>query len=443
MSFLRTVYYYYSLSKNLNHSRRKILELREKKFRKILRYAYRKIPFYMDFYGSYGIKENMLEEIPIKELPTINKNIMIDNFDKFFKDDQITKNKVEDFLNTNPNPTSLLYDKYHVIHSSGSTGTVGYYLYSEKEWDFIKAISTRMFSNFTLKRKKYAFIGAVDGHYAAISLFLSPLNQPEKFFYKDYIVMDINKPIKTYLKKLNDFQPDNLTGYPYGIRSLAQFQNEGFLNIHPEVIVCGGEPLLKNVKLFLKEVWKNSKIVDSYATSESLAMGISREDLKGMYIYDDAVYLEIQENKTILTNLYNYTQPIIRYELTDILKKSKNEGGKWPFTKIEQITGRTELIPFFVTQDGEKDFIHPIVIAEFFVKGVTKFQFIQRNQSSFVFKIVVSPKEPSDEIVQEVRKKLYDILEKKKMKNVNFEVKVVEDIKPDEKTGKFKLIVIE
>ncbi|PNR95139.1 phenylacetate--CoA ligase family protein [Petrotoga olearia] len=443
MSFLRTVYYYYSLSKNLNHSRRKILELREKKFRKILRYAYRKIPFYMDFYRSFRIKENMLDEIPINELPTINKNIMIDNFDKFFKDDQITKNKVEDFLNNNPNPTSLLYDKYHVIHSSGSTGTVGYYLYSEKEWDFIKAISTRMFSNFTLKRKKYAFIGAVDGHYAAISLFLSPLNQTEKFFYKDYIVMDINKPIKTYLKKLNDFQPDNLTGYPYGIRSLAQFQNEGFLNIHPEVIVCGGEPLLKNVKLFLKEVWKNSKIVDSYATSESLAMGVSREDLKGMYIYDDAVYLEIQENKTILTNLYNYTQPIIRYELTDILKKSKNGGGKWPFTKIEQITGRTELIPFFVTQDGEKDFIHPIVIAEFFVKGVTKFQFIQRNQSSFVFKIVVSPKEPSDEIVQEVRKKLYDILEKKKMKNVNFEVKVVEDIKPDEKTGKFKLIVIE
>jgi len=443
MSFLRTVYYYYSLSKNLNHSRRKILELREKKFRKILRYAYRKIPFYKEFYGSYGIKENMLDEIPINELPTINKNIMIDNFDKFFKDDKITKNKVEDFLNNNPNPTSLLYDKYHVIHSSGSTGTVGYYLYSEKEWDFIKAISTRMFSNFTLKRKKYAFIGAVDGHYAAISLFLSPLNQPEKFFYKDYIVMDINKPVKTYLKKLNDFQPDNLTGYPYGIRSLAQFQNEGFLNIHPEVIVCGGEPLLKNVKLFLKEVWKDSEIVDSYATSESLAMGVSREDLKGMYIYDDAVYLEIKEDRTILTNLYNYTQPIIRYELTDILKKSKDEEGKWPFTKIEQIIGRTELIPFFVNLDGEKDFIHPIVIAEFFVKGVTKFQFIQKDQSSFVFKIVVSQKEPSDKIVQEVRKKLYDILEKKKMKNVNFEVKVVEDIKPDEKTGKFKLIVIE
>jgi hypothetical protein len=29
------------------------------------------------------------------------------------------------------------------------------------------------------------------------------------------------------------------------------------------------------------------------------------------------------------------------------------------------------------------------------------------------------------------------------MKNVNFDVKVVEDIKPDEKTGKYKLIVIE
>jgi phenylacetate-CoA ligase len=442
MSFLTTVHYYYSLRKNLNYSRKKILALREKKFRKLLKYAYKKIPFYKDFYTSNGIKESMLEEIPIYELPTINKNLMVANFDKFFKDNQITKNKVEDFLKNNPNPTSLLFNKYHVIHSSGSTGTVGYYLYSEKEWDFIKAISTRMFSNFTLKRKKYAFIGAVDGHYAAISLFLSPLNQPEEFFYKGYRVMDINKPIKSYLKDLNDFQPDNLTGYPFGIRSLAQFQNEGILNIHPEVIVCGGEPLLKNVKQFLKDVWKDTEIVDSYATSESLAMGVSREDLKGMYIYDDAVYLEIQEDKTILTNLYNYTQPIIRYELTDILKKSKDNEGKWPFTKIEQITGRNELIPFFINENGEKDFIHPIVIAEFFVKGVAKFQFVQKDQSSFVFKIVVSQKEPLDEIVEEVRNKLNDILEKKKMQNVNFDVKIVEDIKPDEKTGKYKLIVI-
>lgn len=442
MSFLTTVHYYYSLRKNLNYSRKKIIALREKKFRKLLKYAYKKIPFYKDFYTSNGIKESMLEEIPIYELPTINKNLMVANFDKFFKDNQITKNKVEDFLKNNPNPTSLLFNKYHVIHSSGSTGTVGYYLYSEKEWDFIKAISTRMFSNFTLKRKKYAFIGAVDGHYAAISLFLSPLNQPEEFFYKGYMVMDINKPIKSYLKDLNDFQPDNLTGYPFGIRSLAQFQNEGILNIHPEVIVCGGEPLLKNVKQFLKDVWKDTEIVDSYATSESLAMGVSREDLKGMYIYDDAVYLEIQEDKAILTNLYNYTQPIIRYELTDILKKSKDNEGKWPFTKIEQITGRNELIPFFINENGEKDFIHPIVIAEFFVKGVAKFQFVQKDQSSFVFKIVVSQKEPLDEIVEEVRNKLNDILEKKKMQNVNFDVKIVEDIKPDEKTGKYKLIVI-
>ncbi|ABX30825.1 coenzyme F390 synthetase [Petrotoga mobilis SJ95] len=442
MSFLTTVHYYYSLRKNLNYSRKKILALREKKFRKLLKYAYKKIPFYKDFYTSNGIKESMLEEIPIYELPTINKNLMVANFDKFFKDNQITKNKVEDFLKNNPNPTSLLFNKYHVIHSSGSTGTVGYYLYSEREWDFIKAISTRMFSNFTLKRKKYVFIGAVDGHYAAISLFFSPLNQPEKFFYKGYMVMDINKPIKSYLKDLNDFQPDNLTGYPFGIRSLAQFQNEGILNIHPEVIVCGGEPLLKNVKQFLKDVWKDTEIVDSYATSESLAMGVSREDLKGMYIYDDAVYLEIQEDKTILTNLYNYTQPIIRYELTDILKKSKDNKGKWPFTKIEQITGRNELIPFFINENGEKDFIHPIVIAEFFVKGVAKFQFVQKDQSSFVFKIVVSQKERLDEIVKEVRNKLNDILEKKKMQNVNFDVKIVEDIKPDEKTGKYKLIVI-
>lgn len=441
MSFLRTLNYYFSLRKNLKKSRNEILHLRERKFRKIIKYAYKNIPFYNEYYTSHGIKEKDLNSIPISELPIINKNILMNNFEKFFIDKRITKNKVAEFLKENPDPSTLLFNRYYVIHSSGSSGKIGFYLYSKREWDFIKAISTRMFPKFNLERKKYAFIGAVDGHYAAISLFLSPLHQFEQYFYKDFMVMDINRPIKTYIEKLNVFNPDNLTGYPYGIKLLAKFQREKILNIYPKVIVCGGEQLLKSDRVFIKDIWKKAEIVDNYATSESLAMGVDREDLEGMYIYDDAVYLEIEDNRTLLTNLYNYTQPLIRYELTDVIKPTKKEKYKWPFTCIENISGRVELIPTFINQDGEKDFIHPIVIAEIFVKGVDKFQFVQTSDQSFEFKISILKSESVNRIIDDTKKILNSILERKNMRNINYKIIVMDDIKPDKKTGKFQLII--
>lgn len=443
MSFLRTVYLYNSLQNNIKRSREEILKLREKKLKKILKFALNNIPFYKEYYGSFGITIKNIESMCISELPKINKNILMENFNKFFKDSKINKQIVENFLSNNPDPRSLLFNKYYVVHSSGTSGTVGYYLYGKKEWDFIKAISTRMFPQFDLRKKKYAFIGAVDGHYAAISLFLSPINQVEQYFYKDYLIMDINKPIKSYIDVLNKFKPDNLTGYPNGIKSIALYQKQKILNVNPETIVTGGEPLFKETKLILKEAWPEAKIVNSYATSESLAMGVSREDLDYMYLYDDAVYVEIEKEGLLLTNLYNYTQPLIRYEISDILKPVEKENTMWPFTPIEDVVGRNELIPYFINEKKEKDFIHPIVIAEFFVKGVNKFQFVQTGLDTFTFRIVVSKDKDLNSVLKDTKMRLQNILEKKQMKNVKFTIEVVEDIRPDEKTGKYNLVKIE
>lgn len=442
MSFVRTVYFYNNLRKNLSKSREEILNIRKTKFNKLVKYAYENIPFYKAYYTSFGIKKKDLESINITDLPTINKGILMDNFDKFFIDKRITKIQVEKFLSDNPDPTSLLFNRYYVIHSSGTSGKVGFYLYSRKEWDFIKAISTRIFSNFTITRKKYAFLGAIDGHYAAISLFLSPLHQVEQYFYKDYLVMDINRPLQNYVNVLNEFKPQILTGYPNGIKILAELQKKGTLNIYPQNIVTGGEILQKDTKIFIKEVWDKAELTNSYATSESLAMGVARDDLDGMYIYDDAIWLEIQESGSILTNLYNYTLPLIRYQLSDSFRTLSDKNTIWPFTKVDEIIGRSEIIPIFINEDGEKDFIHPIVIAEIFVEGVTAFQFVQTSDVSFTFKIVISKESKLSEtqIINNVRTKLSNLLQKKNMKNVSFEIEVVSELKPDPKTGKFRLI---
>ncbi len=76
------------------------------------------------------------------------------------------------------------------------------------------------------------------------------------------------------MNALNEFKPQILTGYPNGIKILAELQKKGTLNIYPpQNIVTGGEILQKDTKIFIKEVWDKAELTNSYATSESLAMG--------------------------------------------------------------------------------------------------------------------------------------------------------------------------
>ena len=48
--------------------------------------------------------------------------------------------------------------------------------------------------------------------------------------------MDINRPLQNYVNVLNEFKPQILTGYPNGIKILAELQKKGTLNIYPKIL---------------------------------------------------------------------------------------------------------------------------------------------------------------------------------------------------------------
>lgn len=51
------------------YSRKRIINLQEKKFRKIIKYAYKHSKFYHNLYDSKGIKEKDLGTIDIEKYP--------------------------------------------------------------------------------------------------------------------------------------------------------------------------------------------------------------------------------------------------------------------------------------------------------------------------------------------------------------------------------------
>ena len=439
MGIFRIIYYNLKLNKNLQKSREEMKNLQNKKLQKLLFYAYDNSTFYKNLYKENGIKRKDLNDIKLEELPVVNKKIIMENFDKIITKKNITRKKVENFLENKEAPTELYNNKFRIIHTSGSTGRIGIFVYSPDEWDFIKAVSLRMFASFGLKPKRYAYIGAVDGHYAGISLFLSPINQIEEIFYEDYLIININKVLSDYFDKLNKLKPHNLTGYPSGVRMLAELELEGKIDISPETIICGGEPFLEKDKELIEKAW-NIKPLNYYASSESLMIGIKRPQDDNMYLMDDINYVEIKEDKTIITNLYNYTQPLIRYELSDVLEKVKTQEKDWPFEQVKNIIGRREEMIWFDNENGNREFLHPIVLAEFYVKGLKKFQIIKLDEKSFLMRSVIDNKYDKNEVKNKIKKKMRKLLAQKNMTNINFKIKEVEKLEADPETGKFRLI---
>ena len=179
-----------------------------------------------------------------------------------------------------------------------------------------------------------------------------------------------------------------------------------------------------------------------YACTEHMMLGMSNPDGNTMTLLDDNVIFEFHEDHSVITNLFNYTLPLIRYRMSDILRPvSAPQAHR---IVIQNLVGRTEQMPVFVNGAGARDFISPHVINEIFVKGVTRFQMQVTGPTTFRFLICVDAGLDDTERASAaagVRARLGEILAQKRLSNVAFEVQIVADIPLNQRTRKFQLIV--
>ena len=436
MSMLTIIKNYFHLNSNLHKSREKILKLRESKFRKILKHAYNNSKFYNSFYKSHGIKKEDLDKIKIEDLPIIDKKIVMENFNDIITTKDVKLKEVEEFLNVNSNPNDLFKNKYHIIHSSGSSGKLGIFVYGKNDWDSFFPILTRAY-DFKFKKVKTVFFGAIDGHYASVSVAKWGNKSLMKLFNKCQ-VFDIKEPIANHIDKLNSFNPDILGGYFSGLKFLAELQLKGNLNITPKYILNTGEGGSKKDRKLIIDAF-SAEFINSYGISECLIAGIGKDEYGGIALSEDLTYFEIKDDHVLITNLFNKTMPLIRYRLNDYLKISDRSPRGFPFTVVDDIIGRDELVIWLKNKFGKLDFIHPILIAEFYVKGLNQHQIIYHDENSFDFLAIINEEER--EVVNHIKEKINHILKQKDMDNVKFDVKIVDKLNIDKKSGKFKLVI--
>lgn len=445
MNYIRMLCDLAAMKKNTILQNEEIQAMQNYKLRKMLHYAWENSEFYRKTFETAGITQDQLDTLPLSAFPTIDKKIVMENFDELVTISDITQERLREFDGANQEDKEDSLKGYHIVHSSGSTEKPSYFLYDEMAWyqmllGIIRAALWDMnmvqILKLLIKRPKVIYIAATDGNYGgAMAVGDGIEGVGAKKMY-----LDIKTPLSEWIESIRKFKPNIIIGYPSAIKILADLVEEGKLSLSVVRVISCGEPLAAGLRTFLEKTFR-CPVVNIYGASESLALGVETGKEEGIILFDDLNIIEVENGEMFLTSLYNFEQPLIRYKISDrlVLKEPME---KSPFARAEIVLGRNEDLLWFEDVNGNRDFLHPLSIEGFCVEGLKDYQFKQVSKDSFVMLAEIVADEKELAIALELNDLLKQILEEKNLSYVTFKVEFVKEILPCSKTGKKPLVVV-
>ncbi len=358
----------------------------------VVRYAVNRSRFFKDHYEGFDLRFPLL-------LPTVNKKIMMDNLTDY-NTAGLTKEQILGFcLDVEKSRDfSRRLSGLNVGMSSGTSGNKGVEIVSRREESYMKAALLARFDFPRGEKINLAFILRV----SSPAFNLDILGHRLTYISQLGSIVDIRR-------QLAELHPNVLSGPPSMLRIIAGEVAEGRLRIAPKRVVSYAEVLYPDVKAYLASVFQ-CPIHEIYKCTEGpIAITCSHGSL---HINEDLVLVETLNDdgtptrpgepcrKLIVTDLHRQVQPIIRYELNDIITISPHRcpcGS--PFRVIERIQGRSDdLFWARSAATGEWQFIFPDYISRAIITSsemIDEYQAIQTSPSSVLVRIKL--KEPARE----------------------------------------------
>jgi len=423
---------------------RKTVQYQQQSLKDLLHYVWTHSTFYRGYYRDHGIREKDLAELAIQDLPFMTKKTLMDHFDLAVTDQRLRKEELEPWLDSNRDPQQSFQRDFIPIHSSGSSGTIGVFVYDRTAW---QVMNTTMADRLPaaprgqLQKSKVAFCVDTYGHHAGP---ITALEMPRAVY--DTLIVSLHETPERIVRQLETFQPHRLGGYTSIVATLASWALEGKLHIRPQSVLVGAEVLTDSMERTIHEAWGVSAL-NLYAASESIYIAIKGVDRDEFAVMDDLNIVEILDNenqpvppggpgRVLLTNLVNRALPILRYEMGDYAVRGT--GSKdLPFTTIREIKGRVNDSLPVVLADGKPGTIHPLVLADFYTAGLERVQFVSRSADHVEIKYMAK-----HDIHEGIQKEFHRIRELQGALGTTFDVQRVQTIAPAKNTGKIPLVKV-
>lgn len=428
------------------------IQLKYKKFnqlKKLLNFTINNSPFYQKFYESIDIN---CPTFQLNSLPVLTKTKMMDHLDDVFTDRNLKRSDLFEHIKKISQQT-YYKNKYRVVSSTGSSGKKGIGVFDRKEWSHALALTIRWMNalgvsfKFPPKSIKVASIGASDPIHLSYALV-----QSLDFGLHNVLRLEANDPVEKIIDDLNKFKPEVIHAYP---SILALIATDSRLKINPKVICTSSELRTDLMEEAIRKKWPKSKLFNCYGMLETTVSGLNCHLEQGIHLLDDYYILENVDSqnkpvlpgkmgdKILITNLYNFTQPLIRYEISDKLMFSTEKcscGSSYPLVK--DMGGKSEDILYFKDQNSKWIKVHWSLFKNAMLKlpFIIEYQFIQ-HEKEIDIRIVAQDIE-RNKIESEVQKAIKGTLNQRNLRIPKINIKIVSQIKrSQEKMGKLKVII--
>lgn len=335
-------------------------------------------------------------DFDIKKMPIIDKSFVVNNFSKF-----------------------VLEKPYITVSSSGTSGQTIHVPYSrnvyEKEYAFWWY--HRSFGDVKIGDRIATFAGhkIVDVNRTKPPFWVYNLAENQMFF-SSYNMTDSS--LIHYVRKLNEFKPDFIHGYPSSIYLVAKYilENNIQLTFRPKMIAPASEATLDFQREVIEKAF-NTKVYIWYGNSE-LCGHITECKYGKLHIQPYHSYVRIikddgtdalpgEEGAIVATNFHNFSFALINYNTKDYVKLSENQDclcGKGG-TVLDNIIGRSE--DYIFTPEGRK--IGRLCHLFKYAENIKNAQLIQKTEDELTIRIEKEKNyNPNVEktIVSEARKRL-------------------------------------
>jgi phenylacetate-CoA ligase len=271
----------------------------------LLRFCQGNNPYYRRLLSGKAISVHALQE-----LPSLTKDMIRRNFDELKSEGLPLKPYLNSSGGSTGSPQTFLQDH---VYEDWSWATESCYF---RESHGISPDSMRKVVLWGSERdtfKQRNLRGTVS-NWLTKTLFLNTFNVPEQDWLR-------------YVEAINRYHPYFIKGYAGSLYELARVINRLQLAVHQPRFVYSSAEMLRDFMRREIEMAFRAKAYDFYGSREvGPIAGECREGRRHIFVYNnhvevvdasDSALPEGEVGRILVTNLHNYSMPLLRYEIGD------------------------------------------------------------------------------------------------------------------------------
>lgn len=409
----------------------KLRALRDKRLRKMVRYAAETVPYYRDFFRKESIDPGSIKTArDLHRLPLLEKNALRRNPHRFLSTSKLGKKSMQfSTSGSTGEPTRIYHDLNSLLANIA---------YGERERSPISALCGKGsgFKKIYIVRQN-STVSKVWNFYRQNTFI--PSSRPRW-------LLNVLQPIEQVVNAVNSYLPDVIISYGSYLEALFRTLKVRESQMHlPSALLYGGDSMSDGGKAFIEKEF-NIPVLSVYDAVESFKLGFACEARRGFHLHDDLCHVRVvdadgndlppgKKGQVVISNLINKGTVLLNYCLGDLASLSVNKcpcGRTLPL--LSTLEGRVEDI--IVPAKG--GLVHPRAVWALLSQRneIMRYQLIQYELDRFELKLVTVDHQPYRQAVEDIVADLHRLLGESSKIGITFH----KSLEPEE-SGKFRPVI--